>query len=166
MWANPVPPLVTTKLALLEVSVYSLMAFWMADTSSATIFVSAASQRSPPSCWKTSCKAGMHLSVDTSLLAVSETTMIAALSLEAIFARNVFRSMAEDKVVVMMSSDVRRRTSAGGSPSGGRSAPRSRRKRQYNNIRLRLLQPPRRDTTRNGDAQQEVEQAASAVCAG
>lgn len=51
----------------------------------------------------------MHLSVDASLLAVSETTMIAALSLEAIFARSVFRSMAEDKVVVMMSSDVRRR---------------------------------------------------------
>lgn len=50
----------------------------MERTSSGTMTVSLASNLPLPSAAKTSCRAGMHLSVDGSLLAVSETMMIDA----------------------------------------------------------------------------------------
>jgi hypothetical protein len=79
--AKPVPPLVTIRLTGSSQSAQRRTFFCIASTSSGTKLVSVTSHWLSPTVPKTSVKIGMHLSVEGSLNAVSETMRIAALSL-------------------------------------------------------------------------------------
>lgn len=84
--ANPVPPEVMMR--LVPASQDSRTAVWMAGMESGIIFVVAMSQLEDPRSANTCERAGIHLSVEGSLEAVSEIIRIAAVSFccgEAIF---------------------------------------------------------------------------------
>jgi hypothetical protein len=84
--AKPVPPLVTIKLIGTGPSVQLLIVFWIARALSGTISVSLTSHWSFPRSPKTFLRIGMHLSVDGSSEAVSDTIKIAAFNFEFVVA--------------------------------------------------------------------------------
>jgi hypothetical protein len=78
--ANPVPPLLMIKLIGSALSLQLLITFWIASTLSGTISVSATSHWSLPESPKTFLRIGIHLSVEGSWNAVSDTIRMAAFS--------------------------------------------------------------------------------------